>query len=278
MARYRLDDLGWYQFENLVQAALKSELGIGVESWGGRGDFGRDAFCRRALKFPSKDVLSDGPFVFQMKFVQSANSTGATVKKPLLDAIQKERSLISARIQSKEWEHPKCYALYTNAPITADLRQKIEDILRPVLTDSLIASFGSSDISDLLDNNPSLRRSYPQLLSIGDLNTLLADVVNAETLQRSKAALLAGETVLPVFVPTRAYNRTWTVLQKHYFGVLEGPPEMGKTAIAWLLSFLPPDDFPCPAASPSLTTESWARDLCLYPHRPNIWAPRSLTT
>jgi len=42
MIRYRLDDLGWYQFEWLVQAVLKDHLGIGIESWGGHGDHGRD--------------------------------------------------------------------------------------------------------------------------------------------------------------------------------------------------------------------------------------------
>jgi hypothetical protein len=32
MIRYKLDDLGWYQFEALMQSLLKAELGLGVES------------------------------------------------------------------------------------------------------------------------------------------------------------------------------------------------------------------------------------------------------
>jgi len=57
MIRYRLDDLGWYQFEWLVQAVLKDHLGIGIESWGGHGDHGRDAWCMDPLHFPAKFIL-----------------------------------------------------------------------------------------------------------------------------------------------------------------------------------------------------------------------------
>lgn len=65
--RYRLDDLGWYQFEQLIQSALKADLGIGVESWGERRDQGRDAYCEDALNFPSKHLSEAGPFIFQAK-------------------------------------------------------------------------------------------------------------------------------------------------------------------------------------------------------------------
>ena len=32
MLRYRLDDLGWFQFESLMQSLMKAELGLGIES------------------------------------------------------------------------------------------------------------------------------------------------------------------------------------------------------------------------------------------------------
>ncbi|MEN8178769.1 MAG: restriction endonuclease [Pseudomonadota bacterium] len=53
MEDYKFDDLGWYQFERLVQGLLKAELGLNVESWGGRGDWGRDAWSEGQL--PGKD-------------------------------------------------------------------------------------------------------------------------------------------------------------------------------------------------------------------------------
>ncbi|MGH9641182.1 MAG: hypothetical protein ACRD3Q_02025 [Terriglobales bacterium] len=39
----------------------------------------------------------------------------------------------------------------------------------------------------------------------------------------------------PVFAPTKSYERAWAVLQKYHFAVLEGPPEVGKSAIAWVI-------------------------------------------
>ena len=41
--------------------------------------------------------------------------------------------------------------------------------------------------------------------------------------------------LVPVFAPTSSYERAWSVLRKHHFAVLEGPPEVGKSAIAWMV-------------------------------------------
>ena len=51
--RYKLDDLGAYQFEQLAQSLLKAHAGLTVESWGRRSDFGRDAYTPNALHFPN---------------------------------------------------------------------------------------------------------------------------------------------------------------------------------------------------------------------------------
>jgi hypothetical protein len=45
MTDYRLDDLGWYEFERLCQALLKAAYGTAIEAWGGSGDLGRDAYA-----------------------------------------------------------------------------------------------------------------------------------------------------------------------------------------------------------------------------------------
>jgi hypothetical protein len=76
MLEYRLDDLHWTDFEQLCQALLKARLGIGVEAWGGSGDWGNDAYCQASLCYPGSEV-QEGPFQFQAKFVQGANAAGA---------------------------------------------------------------------------------------------------------------------------------------------------------------------------------------------------------
>ncbi len=236
MIRYRLDDLGWYQFEWLVQSLLKAELGLGVESWGGRSDYGRDAYFAGSLNFPAKHLTSEGPFLFQVKFVENANAAGAEPDETLLDAVRKEVARVKARSQQPAWRGLQHYALLTNAPMSGVLRDRIKDLLHQAIPDAQIHCLGGNDICDLLDKHVSLRRSFPQLLSLRDLDDLLQDAVGKEILERSRRATECGRDIMPVFVPTSPYDRAWTVLRKHHFAVLEGPPEMGKTAIAWMIA------------------------------------------
>ena len=120
MIRYRLDDLGCVQFEWLIQSLLKTELSLAIESWGGRGDMGRDAFYDGALPFPLRQTPSNGPFLFQMKFVENANAAGARPDNALIDSVQKEGIKIRERLASKsrktraEWARVQHYVLYTN--------------------------------------------------------------------------------------------------------------------------------------------------------------------
>ena len=84
---YQLDTLGGDQFENLIQALLIADLGLGVEAWGGSADHGRDAYCASELNFPNRRVTNPGLFVFQAKFISGANATGAKFDKELNAAI-----------------------------------------------------------------------------------------------------------------------------------------------------------------------------------------------
>ena len=236
MIRYRLDDLGWYQFEWLIQSLFKAELGIGVEAWGERRDYGIDAYCEGPLQFPSKHITTEGPFVFQAKFIENANAAGADISKAITRAVKAESVNIKNRIGRKKWQVPRHYTLVTNAFLSADERGIINKTIKSVIVKAKVHSLGGNDICDLLDNNPALRRAFPQLLSLRDLDQLLYEAVSKKILEKSSSALEAAREIVPVFVPTDAYEKTWKVLKDHYFCVLEGPPEMGKTAIAWMIA------------------------------------------
>ena len=237
MLRYRLDDLGWFQFESLVQSLLKAKLALGIESWGGPGDHGRDAYFDGPLRYPSTEV-HDGPFLFQVKFVQGANAAGAVPREALLAAVRAESTRIQRRIANHTWPGRCHYVLLTNATPSPSLRT----LLRQALLDSAgpldVHIHGGNDICDFLDDQPELRKAFPQLLSIRDLEDLLSRTVHRDIINRSRLALDSAADYPPVFVPTRAYDRAWRVLQKHHFAVLEGPPEMGKTAIAWMIALV----------------------------------------
>ena len=128
MQEYRLDDLGWAEFERLVQALLKARLGFGIEAWGGeRGDWGRDAYFEGDLVYPSKAVTT-GAFVFQSKFVEGANAAGSKPEKALLAAIRKECDRLLKRFRKATCSSPRptVYALFTNAALTPTIRGKVD--------------------------------------------------------------------------------------------------------------------------------------------------------
>jgi hypothetical protein len=237
MIKYRLDELGWYQFESLIQSLLKAEVGIAVESWGGHSDRGRDAFANTSLRFPDKQKPTKGPFVFQAKFVESANAKGARPRRALLTAIKAEALDIKRRQTAAQWENTSWYVLLTNAPLPSSTRAAIIEILKSVLLDTKVVTLGGKDICGMLDNHPELRRSFPEIMSLRDLDTLLRNVVARSVIERSKSAIEEAREVVSVFVQTENYHKAIQILKKHNFVVLDGPPEMGKTAIARVLSF-----------------------------------------
>ena len=257
MIRYRLDDLGWFQFEWLCQSLLKANFGGGIESWGGSGDWSRDAYFEDALKFPSKDQLSPGPFLFQMKFVSEANAAGAKPASNLKKAVVAECSRIDERLSLRNgtWGKTAQYVLMTNVPMTPILREDITAKLSKVVTNCRITILWANDICDLLDDSPNIRVAFPQILGLRDIGELLNAVVAKAVVERSNFAIERAAELAQVFVPTTAYNKTLKILREHSFAVITGPPEVGKTTIARIIGLgklgedwesyecLKPDDF-----------------------------------
>jgi len=235
MVRYNLDDLGAYQFEKLAQSLLKTHVGITVESWGNRGDFGRDAYTINNLRFPNKEKETSGPFLFQVKFVEGANAAGAKPAQALNGSLSKEIAQIKERKKIPKWRVPAYFTFMTNSLIASDLRDDMVSKLRAVLPTSTIVIWGGDDICDMLDQPPHIYRSFPQLLSIRDLDVLIHGVLSHESIVRSATAIESARELVPVFAPTFNYEKTWRVLRKYHFAVLEGPPEVGKSAIAWMV-------------------------------------------
>lgn len=168
MARlaYRLDELGWSGFEQLVQTLLKARLGLGVETWGGHGDWGRDAWFTGKLKYPT-DAVTEGHFIFQCKFIEEANAAGAKSAKPLLDSVRKESVRIAANLRASDerGQLPTCYVLFTNAPLSAASRNDVRRILKNVLPETLLHVHDGQDVCQWLRLSPEVAASFPQFLS-----------------------------------------------------------------------------------------------------------------
>ncbi len=235
MIRYRLDDLGWYQFEWLCQSVLKAEFGVGIQSWGGHGDWGRDAYFDGPLEIPVKGKPNPGPFVFQAKFVAEANAAGAKPAAAIKAAVSSECSAIKKRFKKHGTKKLKHYVLMTNAPLATELRGELERTIKNLLPQATVTAWGGTDLCDLLDDKPNVRIAFPQILGLRDLQALLTEVVAKPILERSTLQLRRASELAQVFVPTQAYNKALRTLAEHSFVVLTGPPEMGKTTIARII-------------------------------------------
>jgi len=241
MLRFDLDKLGWFEFESLCQTLLKFKLGLALEAWGDTHDWGRDAYYCGDLEYPTKK-LQTGTFVFQCKFINGANATGAKADDPVLEAIKKECTAIKKRLSQNVWKSiPTVYTFLTNAKLRPVIRKQIKELIKEVLPDSQVISQDGKDICSLIDLSKGVARRFPQILGLRDLETLLSECINKVVIERSDAAIQEAKEISQVFVPTNAYSQAISVLKKHCFVVLEGPPEVGKTAIGRMiaLSHLP---------------------------------------
>ena len=233
MLRYELDRLGWFEFEHLIQALLKSKLGLGVEAWGGtRGDLGRDAYFQGTLRYPG-NVPTAGRFIFQCKFVENANAAGAQPGGLILASVRKECLAISKRLFQRTCDH---YSFFTNATCGKNVKVEIQDLLSKAIPSAGIHIHDGPDICAWLDNAPKVVRSFPQVLGLRDLATLIGLWANPEILKRSEAAIALAKDVAKVFVPTATFHKALKVVSRHHFVILEGPPEMGKTAIGRMIA------------------------------------------
>jgi len=234
--KYRIDDLGWHGFERLMQSVLKAVIGPGITNWSGYSDRGKDAYCPTDLHFPERGILSPGPFIFQVKFVANANATGARSFDALEKAIRAEVKEIHQRVAKRQWKTPGSYVLITNAPMTPTQKTDVCEILREVAPNAKVYPLAATDVCDLLDGEPALRRAHPEILGLGDLQALIREAVSSSVLERSAASVREAEDLSRVFVATQAYAKTHSMLSRFGFVVLDGPPEMGKTAIARMVA------------------------------------------
>lgn len=247
---YRFDELGWYRFEQLCQALLKARFGLGVEAWGRTHDEGKDAYYGGSLELTAGTV-STGPILFQVKFIEQANSPAVDASAAFAKAVQKEAALVKERLRIRQRARIGSYVMMTNACLTpAAVRDALPPLQEAVGCEPCV--WHAADISADLTNYPNIRRAFPQLLGIADLQYLFSEVLAKPILERTQATLDGARHLAKVFVPTEAYRAAWQRIRQYSFVVLSGPPEMGKSAIAKMIGL-------------ALAAEGWEYYECYHP-------------
>ena len=229
-SKYNLEQLGWFNFEKLIQTLLAELIGPGLSTFSGSVDQCRDAtFSGTAKVYPSEDGPWSGSWIFQVKHrtysSQGAAKTRAALKKTIVDEIE---------TITNKYEHD-CdnYVFITNCPLTAAdkdaMSAKIVGTETSVRNCSVI---GESDLDRLLDGHPKVVSVFPQILGLSQLKKLIEWGLH----QRSIQFLQAAQNEIATFVATSSYLKAINLLHKQHFCVLSGPPKMGKTCTAYALA------------------------------------------
>jgi hypothetical protein len=208
---YRLDELGWLQFELLCTELLEREAGLGDLEWRGRADQGRVALVDADVALADQGLLLPGPVAIAVVWVREDPSLDYRLAHLLagVSAVESElgfwfdRVLVLTNLEAREARRR--------------LEQSFGEVERFVV-------LGGSGLSAILDRDAMLRAAMPSVLGLRDLDPLL----DREALERSSLDVCAAQVLARVFWPTRAYKRARAVLARHRFVVLTGPPEMGR--------------------------------------------------
>jgi hypothetical protein len=228
--KYRIGSLGWYNFETLVQTLLKGVIGPGVTSFGGSKDSGRDATFKGKANFPNRETQWQGYWVFQVKYIDFEEQGVKAARNELKNTLGNELKSILNRHQTR----PNNYILITNIPLTAGNRDELKAIAKKATFKGNFCSIDGKETCQFLDLFPQVRRSYPQLLGLADLDK----IVNHELYERSEAYVQQWQPRLATFVCMPQYSHAITTLKNHHFVVLDGPPETGKSTIAAALTLM----------------------------------------
>jgi hypothetical protein len=212
-----------------VQTLLKAVIGPGVTSFGGSKDQGRDAGFVGAAAFPTADCPWSGNWVFQVKYVdfeeQGVDASRSSLKSTLRNELRRVLS------QHRDTNN---YILLTDVSLTAQTRSDVNKLVAASGFKGNFAAVDGKEICQFLDIYGDIRKSYPQLLGLADLDT----IVNRDLYARSQAYLRDWQPKLATYVQTEAHTRAMSVLKKEHFIVLDGPPEAGKTTIAAALALI----------------------------------------
>jgi hypothetical protein len=221
--------MGWYNFELLAQTLLKAVIGPGVTSFGGSKDQGRDAAFVGSAAFPTADCQWAGNWVFQVKYVDFEEQGVDASRSALKSTFRNELRRILPRHRNTN-----NYILLTDVPLTAHARSDLNKSIASSGFKGNFAAVDGKEICQFLDIHGDIRKSYPQLLGLADLDV----IVNRDLYSRSQAYLRDWQPRLSTYVLTEAHIKAMSVLKKEHFVVLDGPPEAGKTTIAAALALI----------------------------------------
>ena len=218
---YDLHNLGWHSFQQLCLTISREIFGQTVESFLDSSDAGRDGAFAGTWASSDGEMLA-GTFVIQCKFTSKRDKN--LTPSDLTDEVEKARRLVASG-------RCDCYILMTNSGVSGAAAEKVEALFK-VAGVKQVRSFGSTWISQQIQESKRLRMLVPRVYGLGDLSQILDE----RAYSQAKALLASMREDLSKVVMTGAYRRAAEALDRHGFVLLIGEPAAGKTTIASMLS------------------------------------------
>jgi len=207
MGYYDLNRMGWQQFEHMVQALAKAELGNGVRPFGAGKDGQRDATFEGPIPFPvGSSSTWNGYGVIQVKH-QEKSTTATADWRWFIDEVRGElRGWVAKKRLGKK---TPAYLLFaTNVALSGTEgtggKDQFELLMSNAASDLGLRGWyvwDYAEIRTMLDSHTSIRQRYLESIVTGDF------LVQLESLLPKKTALEVDR--LAVHAVAELITRQW---------------------------------------------------------------------
>jgi hypothetical protein len=208
---YEFGNLSPADFEDLVRDLVGRELGVRFEAFSAGPDGGMDGRHAKGGK----------SIVLQAKHYAGSAYTA------LKSEIKRERASID-RLS------PDRYVLATSCPLTPPRKRELAALIGPSLL-SEADILGPGDLNGLLRKYPDIEKSHIKLWLSGV--GILDRVVRAAAHTYNNITRDEIEAKLRVYAPNPSFNGARDTLEAHHLVIISGPPGVGKTTLAEMLSY-----------------------------------------
>ena len=211
MTSYDFKNLSYADFEDIARDLIGKEIGIRFEAFAEGPDGGMDG---RHAKGAYSTIL------------QAKHYAGSTYSA-LKSKMKLERKAIDRLCPSR-------YMLVTSHPLTPAKKKQLSEIIGPALQcESDILS--PADLNALIRKFPDIEKSHIKLWLMGV--GVLERVIHAASYAYNNITVVEIEAKLRVFAPNPSLEQAQKTLEDNHVVIISGPPGVGKTTLAEMLSY-----------------------------------------
>lgn len=231
--KYQIENLEWQQFELLAFKCLRIDISPSLMYLDGGHDKGRDFLYEGVSSYFSYSTTVRS-YVFQAKH-KSKLTDYSSLKRDLLHELKK--------VYLQNHQKYQEYCLVTNLRLTGDEYDGLVSVFHEFKNKNKLEVpeqfrvYSYRQFESCLDENLSLRTSFPSIMQIADLKSLLEEIVKRTEKNLISAWLRVFEKNAVKFVYTKVYENSLNELMRSNAILLSGPPKSGKSFTAEMLAF-----------------------------------------